>query len=206
MSSYYVLLPSDSNSHSSVSSSRGRGAKSGDLCGRHTGGAPGIEWVGPGMLLSPPTAPRTPPEMTRPRVAVRRGHLHRCDCRLDAGVLLVSSLTAPRGLLSGLFGLARPAAPGQDIYSASRPGGRGSSASGLFSAPPQPPVSGSQDRIPPPPLVETHVTHFSHLRGEQDSTGPSPGCLGQKSLFDRCGLEEAYAGPGGAVSEQVGKA
>lgn len=26
---------------------------SGDICGSHTGGAPGIEWVEPGMLLSP---------------------------------------------------------------------------------------------------------------------------------------------------------
>ena len=39
----------------------------GHICGCHTGGSPGIEWVGPGMLLNLIQHPGRPPEMTRPR-------------------------------------------------------------------------------------------------------------------------------------------
>ena len=41
----------------------GHWATSGDICGCHTGGAPHIRWVGPGMLLSPLQRPGwRPPE------------------------------------------------------------------------------------------------------------------------------------------------
>lgn len=35
-------------------------AMSGDICGGHKWDAPGIEWVGPGMLLSPHSAQDRP--------------------------------------------------------------------------------------------------------------------------------------------------
>lgn len=34
---------------------------SGDICGCHMRGTPGIEWVGPGLLLSPHSAQDAPP-------------------------------------------------------------------------------------------------------------------------------------------------
>ena len=40
---------------------RGHWGTSGDVCGCHTGGAPGIEWVGARDAAQPPTAPRTVP-------------------------------------------------------------------------------------------------------------------------------------------------
>ena len=45
--------PSTAGSHLGLFSPRGHRAASWEVCGHHDRGAPGIEWVGPGMLSSP---------------------------------------------------------------------------------------------------------------------------------------------------------
>lgn len=67
--------PSTAGSHLGLFSPRGHRAASWEVCGHHDRGAPGIEWVGPGMLRSPPEHPGRPQRVTCQVSTVVRGEI-----------------------------------------------------------------------------------------------------------------------------------